>query len=300
MDTVFARTIVTKNKSTFWFGSDYNMNLYRGCCHGCIYCDSRSSCYHVEDFDRVRAKENALQIVRDDLRRKVKKGVVGSGAMSDPYNPFEKEQLLTRHSLELLDAFGFGVSMLTKSDMILRDIDLYQSISEHSPVNCMVTITTADDELASAIEPGVPVSGQRFEAVSRLAGAGLFTGVVMTPLLPFLEDSKKNISEMVRRAGDSGAAFIYPMFGVTLRDNQRVYYYEALNRLFPAKNLPARYEARYGGRYLCNCPNAKALSQLLAEECEKRGILYKMPDIIHAYKKKYQYEQLNLFGIDIE
>lgn len=299
MDTVPAKTIITKNKNNFWFGADYNMNLYRGCCHGCIYCDSRSSCYHVEDFDRVRVKENALLLVRDDLRRKVKKGIIGSGAMSDPYNPFEKEEQVTRHSLELMDAFGFGVSMLTKSDLILRDIDLYQSIGEHSPVNCMVTVTTADDGLAAKLEPGAPSSGKRFEAVKRLSGAGLFTGVVMTPVLPFLEDTRGNIRDMVKRSAESGARFLYPMMGVTLRDNQRQYYYEKLEALFPGRGLAERYEKRYGERYVCSSPAAGALCRLLAEECEKNGILYKMPDIIHAYKKKYEYTQLNLFGIDI-
>ena len=119
-----AKTIVTKTKSSAWFGIDYNMNIYKGCCHGCIYCDSRSECYQIQDFDRVRAKENALLIIRDDLRRKVRKGVVGTGAMSDPYNPFEKELLLTRHGLELADAFGFGVSVATKSTLMLRDTDV--------------------------------------------------------------------------------------------------------------------------------------------------------------------------------
>lgn len=299
MDTVSAKTIITKNKDTSWFGSDYNMNLYRGCCHGCIYCDSRSDCYHVEDFDRVRAKENALVIVRDDLRRKVKKGVVGSGAMSDAYNPFERTELLTRHSLELLDAFGFGVSMLTKSDLVLRDIDLYQSISEHSPVTCMVTITTADDELAKKLEPGVAASGERFQVINRLSREGLFTGVVMTPVLPFLEDTTENILNMVKLSAENGARFLYPMMGVSLRDGQRSYFYEKLEALFPGQNLALRYQKRYGSRYGCYSGKAKRLYELLAGECEKNGILYKMPDIINSYKKKYQYEQLNLFGIEI-
>lgn len=299
MDTVAAKTIITKNKSTFWFGADYNMNVYRGCSHGCIYCDSRSDCYRVENFEQVRMKEDALRIIRDDLRRKVKTGVVGSGAMSDPYNPFEREQELTRHGLELLDAFGFGVSMLTKSDMILRDVDLYQSIAEHSPVNCMVTITTADDALSKKLEPGVPCSGERFEVVSRLVSAGLFTGVVMTPVLPFLEDTRENICRMVKKTAETGSRFIYPMMGVTLRDSQRVYYYEKLKELFPQQDLVTQYEKRYGNCYTCNSPRASELYRLLSEECIKYGILYKMEDIIHSYKKKYRYEQLNLFGIDI-
>ena len=124
MEYVPAKTIVTRTKSTAWFGIDYNMNIYRGCCHGCIYCDSRSACYQIDHFDTVRAKEDALRIIRDDLRRKVKTGVVGTGAMSDPYNPFEKKEELTRHALQLVDAFGFGAAIATKSDLILRDIDI--------------------------------------------------------------------------------------------------------------------------------------------------------------------------------
>lgn len=127
---------------------DYNMNIYKGCCHGCIYCDSRSECYHVENFDKVRAKENALQIIRDDLRRKVKKGVIGTGAMSDPYNPFEEKLCLTRHALELVDAYEFGIAIATKSPLITRDADILSGIKEHSPVLCKITITTADDELS--------------------------------------------------------------------------------------------------------------------------------------------------------
>ena len=196
MDTVPAKTILTRNKDTSWFGSDYNMNLYRGCSHGCIYCDSRSTCYHVEGFDRVRVKENALVLLRDELRRKMRTGVIGSGAMCDSYNPFERTELVTRHALELMDAFGFGASMLTKSPLILRDTDLYQEISTHSPVLCMMTITTADDGLSKKIEPGVPASSERFAAVRAMADQGLSTGVVMTPLLPFLEDTEQNIREM--------------------------------------------------------------------------------------------------------
>ena len=184
MDTVPAKTILTRNKDTSWFGSDYNMNLYRGCSHGCIYCDSRSTCYHVEDFDRVRVKENALALLRDELRRKVRTGVIGSGAMCDSYNSFERTELVTRHALELMDAFGFGASMLTKSPLILRDTDLYQEISTHSPVLCMMTITTADDGLSKKIKPGVPASSERFAAVRAMADQDL-PGVVMTPLLPF-------------------------------------------------------------------------------------------------------------------
>ena len=128
IEYISAKTIVVRTKSSDWFGMDYNMNIYKGCCHGCIYCDSRSECYHIENFEKVRAKENALQIIRNDLRRKVKKGVIGTGAMSDPYNPFEEKLRLTRNALELVDAYEFGIGIATKSPMITRDIDIFGSI----------------------------------------------------------------------------------------------------------------------------------------------------------------------------
>lgn len=169
-----AKTIITKTKGSAWFGTDYNMNIYKGCCHGCIYCDSRSDCYHIREFDKVKAKEDALLLIRNDLRRKVKKGVVGTGAMSDPYNPYEKELCLTGHALELLDAFEFGAAIATKSPLITRDIEILNSIREHSPVLCKMTVTTADDALAQKIEPGAAVSSRRFEALLALHDAGIF------------------------------------------------------------------------------------------------------------------------------
>lgn len=292
MDTIPAKTIITKNKDTSWFGADYNMNLYRGCNHGCIYCDSRSSCYRVDNFDHVRVKENALQIVRDELRRKVRTGVIGIGSMSDAYNSFERTEQVTRHALELIDAFGFGISMLTKSDLILRDIDIYQCIAEHSPVLCMETITTFEDDLSRKIEPAAPVSSVRFEVIRKLADAGLYTGVVMTPLLPFLEDTEENIREMVKRTADSGAKFIYGIMGVTVRDGQREYFYNELTRNFPGEGLAERYQKTYGYRYHCSSRKAKKLWEVFTEECRKAGLLYDMKDIIHSYKKNYECTQL--------
>jgi len=178
MEFIPARTIVTKTKDTSWFGTDYNMNIYKGCCHGCIYCDSRSDCYRVENFDKVRAKENALAIIRDELRRKVKTGVIGTGAMSDPYNPFEKDQCLTRHALELMEAFGFGAAIATKSNLITRDIDILKVMKENSPVICKITITNTDDAIAGKIEPNTTPSSQRFEAIRLLSEAGIFAGIL--------------------------------------------------------------------------------------------------------------------------
>lgn len=230
-----AKRIVTRNRNTGWFGNDYTMNIYKGCSHGCIYCDSRSECYRIQDFDRVRAKQDALLLVRNDLRAS-RPGVVGTGAMSDPYNPLERELMLTRHSLELLDAFGFGVTITTKSDLLARDIDLLQEIRAHSPVLCLVTVTTADDGLAARVEPGAPRPSRRFWLLEQLAEAGIPAGILMTPVLPFLEDNEINILSLVQAAYRSGAKCIYPYFGVTLRGNQRTWYFDRLNEKFPGEN----------------------------------------------------------------
>lgn len=292
-----AKTIITRTKSAEWFGTDYNMNIYKGCCHGCIYCDSRSGCYHIDNFEKVRAKENALQIIRDDLRRKVKKGVIGTGAMSDPYNPFEEELCLTRHALELVDAYEFGVAIATKSPLIMRDVDILCSIKEHSPVLCKVTVTAARDELAAKIEPNVAVSSKRFQALAKLRDNGIFAGILLMPVLPFIEDNEENIRAIIERAAECKCSFIYPAFGMTLRQNQRDYYYEMLNRIFPEKNLVGKYRKRFGETYECRSPKAAQLYRMLEEECEKRGILYRMKDIIHAYKKNYGDNQLNFLDM---
>ena len=296
MEYVPAKTIVTKTKSSAdWFGIDYNMNIYRGCCHGCIYCDSRSDCYGIDQFDKVRVKENALLIIRDELRRKVKKGVVGTGAMSDPYNPFEKESELTRHALELIDAFGFGAAVATKSALLKRDMDVLLGIKEHSPVICKVTVTTTDNHLAKKIEPHVSLPSERLELIDALRKNGIFTGMLMMPLLPFLEDNEENIRSIVNAAHETGANFIYPSFGVTLRNNQREWFFDRLKEQFPEQDLVASYIRRYGNSYGCTSPHVKKLWAVFTKECERFGILYKMPDIIHSYKKNYEITQLSLF-----
>ena len=293
MEYIKAKTILQKCKDTSWFGNDYNMNLYRGCCHGCIYCDSRSDCYQIEDFDKVRAKDNALMILRDELRRKVKSGVIGTGSMSDPYNPFERDERLTEKSLMLIDAYCFGITVITKSPLITRDIPLYKQIAEHSPVLCKMTITTADDRLSRLVEPRVAVSSERFDALARMSDAGVFTGITLMPVLPFIEDTEDNIRTIVRRAHECGVRCIYPAFGMTLRSGNREYFYQKLDESFPG--LKDQYIRRYGNRYECPSPNAKKLWQVFTEECVRYGILYEMKAIINAYKAGYEDGQLSFF-----
>lgn len=295
MLTIPCKTILQKNKTSEWFGNDYNMNLYRGCCHECIYCDSRSECYHVDNFDTVRAKENALVILRDELRRKIRKGIIGTGAMSDPYNPFEQTELLTRHALELISAYEFGITVITKSPLIARDIDVYCEIAELSPVLCKMTVTTADDELCRLIEPNVAPSSERFNALAKMSESGLFTGITLMPVLPFLEDSEDNILKIVRTAHQCGVRCIYPFFGVTLRTNQREHFLNELDKKFPDSKLRARYIRRFGNRYECVSPNAKKLWSVFTSECDRFGILYNMKSIISAYQRGYGDMQLSFF-----
>lgn len=295
MLTIPCKTILQKNKTSEWFGNDYNMNLYRGCCHGCIYCDSRSECYHVDNFDTVRAKENALVILRDELRRKIRKGIIGTGAMSDPYNPFEQTELLTRHALELISAYEFGITVITKSPLIARDIDVYREIAELSPVLCKMTVTTADDEFCRLIEPNVAPSSERFNALAKMSESGLFTGITLMPVLPFLEDSEENILRIVRTAHQCGVRCIYPFFGVTLRTNQREHFLNELDKKFPDSKLRERYIRRFGNRYECVSPNAKRLWSVFTSECDRFGILYNMKSIISAYQRGYGDMQLSFF-----
>lgn len=295
MEYIPAKHLVIRNKDTSWFGTDHTMNIYKGCCHGCIYCDSRSECYRVENFDTVRAKADALRIIRDDLRSKVRSGVIGTGSMSDPYNPFEREHQFTRHALELIDAYDFGVAIATKSDLVTRDIDILQSIKSHSPVLCKLTVTTTDDALAAKIEPHVASPTKRLAAIKKLSDGGLFAGVLLMPTLPFLEDNVENVLSVVEAAAEAGAKFVYPAFGMTMRQNQREHYLSELERRFPGKGLRARYERQYGERYQCVSPNAKKLWAVFSQRCQELGLLYEMKHIVSAYRRGYGDLQLSFF-----
>jgi DNA repair photolyase len=293
MDYIPAKTIVTQTKDHGWFGVDYNMNIYRGCSHGCIYCDSRSLCYKIEDFGKVRAKEDALSIIRGDLLKKRRRGVVSTGAMSDPYNPFEKELKLTRNSLELLNAYRFGVAIDTKGTLVERDADILRDIQEHSPVIVKITITTADDNLCKIIEPHAPLATERFNAIKSLSDKGIYAGVLMMPILPFIEDTEENIIAIIRGAKKCGARVGHPALGMTLRAGNREYYYEKLDKHFP--EIKEQYTKKYGERYYCTSPKLKKLMSFFTAECEKSGMRYEMKDIISDYKRGYGEKQLGLF-----
>jgi DNA repair photolyase len=272
---ITARVLLSTSKHPDpWFGIKYTMNLYRGCQHQCIYCDSRSECYRIENFADVLVKTNAIDLLQKELARKRVKGTIGTGSMNDPYQPLEAARELTRRALQVIADYQFPVHIITKSDLVLRDRDLLRAISRvYAAVS--FTITTADDALAKKIEPGAPVSSKRFAAMRALADAGILTGVTMMPILPFIEDTEENIRAIVERARDAGATYIIPAFAMTLRDRQRAYYYRQLDRLFPG--LREKYEQQYGERYGCAPPNAKQLERIFRDWCTRFNLATRMP-----------------------
>lgn len=290
-----AKHILHRNKSLDWFGTDFTVNLYRGCSHGCIYCDSRSSCYQDSEFDIIKPKRDAISILESELAGKRKCEIIDTGAMSDPYNPLERQLNLTGQFLLLAEKYGFGVSITTKSQLIERDIEILKMISVYHPVICELTITTDYDVLSKVIEPFAPPSSVRFATLEKLAKAGLFSGIVLMPVLPFLEDSDKNVIRLVEHASDAGAAFIYPYFGVTLRDNQREYFFNKLYAAFPRYHFVSQYVSLFGNSYECISPRFQEIKSLFEELCKKHNILYKMDDIVAAYQSPYIQKQLSLF-----
>ena len=258
MRYIETKTILSKLRTADrWFGIAYNMNLYRGCQHGCIYCDTRSDCYGIGDIAQIAVKRNALELLPAELRaRRKKRATIGTGSMNDPYMPVERELRLTRRALGMIADERFPVHVITKSSLAERDADILQEISAtYAAVS--FTVTCADDALSVRTEPGAPASSERFRAMAALAAKGIYTGVTMMPLLPLINDTRENVEAIVRRAKDAGASYILPMFGVTLRSGSREHFHAALERGFPG--LKARYEACFGNRYECFGPNCRAL-----------------------------------------
>lgn len=272
------------------------MNLYRGCQHGCIYCDSRSLCYQMNHpFEDIEVKENALPLLEQALKAKLKKCMIGTGAMSDPYMPLEETLRLTRGTLELICRYGFGVAIQTKSTRILRDLELLKEINDQGKAVVQMTLTTYDEKLCRIVEPAVSTTRQRAEALMRFREAGVPTVVWLSPLLPWLNDTPENILgilEYCRAAGVKG--IINFGMGLTLRDGDREYYYAALDRHFPG--LKQRYIQTYGNAYELPSPRSRELWQLFHEKCEEYGIWHDN-DRIFAYMMSFEEksQQLSLF-----
>lgn len=260
-----------------FYYADWNMNLYRGCSHGCIYCDSRSACYQIPDFDIVRPKANAIELLEREMRSKRNTGVITMGSMSDAYNPLEEKLQLTRQALELIRKHRFGAAYTTKSALCARDADLMADISKYAPVCARLTVTCADDDLCRKIEPHVAVTSQRFSALRTLAEHGVFAGVWLNPVLPFLTDTGDNIRRIVQLTADHGGRFVVCFFSMTLRTGNREYYFDALERDFPG--IRDRYLKTYGNAYEIPSPHVDVLYQELQNACTRYGLHWRFGDL---------------------
>lgn len=280
--------------------SKNGMNLYRGCSHGCIYCDSRSRCYHMEHpFEDIEVKENAVELLEAALKSKRKPCMIGTGAMTDPYIPLEMQLGTLRRVLQLIDRYGFGFTVITKSNRILRDMDLLQKI--HAKTKCVVqmTLTTYDDDLCRKIKPNVCTTSERFAVLKELHHAGIPTVVWLCPILPFINDTAENIAGILDYCVQ---AKVYGVLcfgmGLTLREGNREYFYAQLDRKFP--HLKEQYIRHYGNQYVVNSPHHAELMQLFHRICEKNGIVHDNDRIftyLNTFEDKLGQAQLSLWDI---
>ena len=273
--------------------SKNGMNIYRGCTHGCIYCDSRSKCYHMEhDFEDIEVKENAIELLEYSLTHKRKKCMIGTGSMTDPYIPLEMKTENIRKTLELIYRYGFGFTVITKSSRILRDIDLLQKINEKAKCVVQMTMTTYSEELCRKIEPNVSTTRERFETLKKLNEAGIPTVVWLSPILPFVNDTSANISGILDMCIE---AKVYGVLcfgmGLTLREGNREYFYQQLDKYFPA--MKEQYMRVFGDRYVVESPNNSVLMKLFHKKCEENGIVHNN-DHIFNYLNTFEEKEENL------
>lgn len=274
------------------------INVYRGCTHGCIYCDSRSTCYQMDHaFEDVAVKANAPQLLEEALRRKRRRCMIGTGSMCDPYLPLERETRITRQCLEIIDRYGFGVSVLTKSDLVLRDLDLLRRINEKTKAVVCTTFTTFDEDLCRILEPNVCTTRRRFEMLRTMHENGIRTGVWLCPILPFLNDTEENLRGLLDYCFEAGVEVIVNFgMGVTLRDGDRQYFYQQLDRHFPG--MKERYIRTFGDAYQCPSPNEKQLAAILREECGKWGVICEAEKAmawLSEFEDQQAGEQITLF-----
>lgn len=277
---------------------DQGINLYRGCTHGCIYCDSRSKCYRMDHaFEDIEVKENAPELLERALLSKRKKCMIGTGAMTDPYLPLEEQLNMTRRALEIIEKHGFGVTIQTKSARILRDLDLLQRINEKSKAVVQMTLTTHDDALCRILEPNVSVTSERVAALKQFRDAGIPTVVWLCPILPFINDTKENIEGILESCMEARVRGIICFnMGLTLREGNREYFYAQLDRHFPG--MKTRYIRSYGNAYEINSPRNTELMRLFHRTCEKAGILHdnrKIFSYLHEFSEREIYPQMGLF-----
>ena len=292
MHFVDAKGILTSS------GGRCGMNIYRGCTHGCIYCDSRSKCYQfTHPFEDIEVKQNAPELLEKALKSKRKKCMIGTGAMSDPYMHCEEELGLTRKCLEIIRDNEFGLAIQTKSDRILRDIDLLSEINQNAKCVVQMTLTTYDDELCSILEPNVCNTKRRIEVLEKMQERGIPTIVWLTPILPFINDTVENVTSILNECVRVGVKGVIDFgMGLTLREGDREYYYAALDKHFPG--VKDKYIKRYGNAYEIPSPNANELYKCFRSICKENGIMYK-PDECFKYMQDLpeKYTQMSLFDL---
>lgn len=274
------------------------MNLYRGCSHGCIYCDARSTCYQMNHpFEDIEVKVNAPELLEQTLRSKRKKCMIGTGAMCDPYLHEEKQRKLTRRCLEIIDEYGFGLAIQTKSDLILRDLDLLRQINRKTKCVVQMTLTTYDEELCKVLEPNVCTTKRRAEVLDIMREEGIPTICWMTPILPFINDTEENIRGILSYCIKARTYGIMQFgIGVTLRDGDRQYFYKKLDKHFPG--LKQRYINTFGNAYEIPSPKHPELSKMVKEECEKHHMVWddsKLFEYMRQFEDKQEGKQLSLF-----
>ena len=274
------------------------MNLYRGCTHGCIYCDSRSLCYQIKhDFEDIEVKRNAPQILEEQLRKKRKPCMIGTGSMCDPYIHLEKDLEITRKCLFLIEKYGFGLTILTKSALILRDIDILKEINKNTKCVVQMTLTTYDEILCRKIEPNVSTTLERFHVLEAMRDAGIPTAVWICPILPFINDTKENIKglmDYIVRAGVRGIVSF--CFGTTMRDGSREYFYKCLDLHFPG--IKQKYIERFGGEYACYSDDGLPLRAFVKEICKQHGIIYKSEELSAGlFNFESREHQISIFDI---
>ena len=292
MHFVDAKGILTSNNGK------HGMNIYRGCSHGCIYCDSRSKCYQfTHAFEDIEVKQNAPELLEKALKSKRKKCMIGTGAMSDPYMHCEEALGLTRQCLEIIKKYEFGLAIQTKSDRILRDIDLLDEINRSAKCVVQITLTTYDDDLCQILEPNVCNTKRRIEVLEEMQKRGIPTIVWLTPILPFINDTEENVTSILEECARVGVKGIIDFgMGLTLREGDREYYYAALDKHFPG--MKQRYIERYGNAYELPSPNAKVLQGILHKICKENGMLSN-PNDCFRYMNELpdKYQQMSLFDI---
>ncbi|MBQ5990089.1 MAG: radical SAM protein [Oscillospiraceae bacterium] len=292
MHFVDAKGILTANKGSC------GMNICRGCTHGCIYCDSRSTCYQfTHPFEDIEVKQNAPELLEKALKSKRKKCMIGTGAMSDPYMHCEKDLKLTRKCLEIIQKHGFGAAVQTKSDLILRDIDLLDEINQSAKCVVQMTLTTFDESLCRIIEPNVCSTKRRIEVLEKMQEKGIPTVVWLTPVLPFINDTVENITAILNECVRTGVKGVIDFgMGLTLREGDREYYYAALDRNFPG--MKEQYIRRYGNAYELPSPNGRELLKVFRKICSDNGIMSD-PNECFRYLNELpeKYEQMSLFDM---